>query len=130
MIWFEAQVFDYVYDKVKDLVPAGCFKNVYNPAPPKFPFATLREISNTDERSRMSTSTVQEYATVGYEANVYAEDRYQAMEIMCAIDSAMYSFNFERISSDSPDNLLDPELFRVTNRYRAGVSKDGVFFRP
>ena len=37
MIDIEADIFDYVYPIVAPLVPEGCFKSVYVPAPPALP---------------------------------------------------------------------------------------------
>ena len=129
MIDVESAVFDYVYPSVAPLVPEGCFRSVYVPSPPKFPFATLMEIDNqTDERLR-STAVDEEFAVVTYEANVYAQDKATCRGVMDALDRAMVTLGFMRMSLSFIPNLADSTLFRCTGRYRAAADANNVIYR-
>ena len=129
MIDVENAVFDYCYPSVAPLVPDGCFRSVYVPSPPKFPFATLMEIDNqTDERMR-GTALDEEYAVVTYEANVYAVDKAECRRVMDALDRAMVTLGFMRISLSFIPNLADSTLFRCTGRYRAAADANNVIYR-
>lgn len=129
MIDVETDVFDYVYPSVEPLVPQGCFKSVYVPNPPKFPFATLMEMDNiTDKRSR-SSAMDEEYAIVTYEANVYATDKFICRSVMNAIDTAMTRLNFSRLSMQFIPNLADSTIFRITARYQATAGADKTMYR-
>ena len=119
MIDVEVDVFDYVYPSVAPIVPEGCFQSMYVPNPPAFPFATLMEMDNQSDARYMSTAPYEEYAVVTYEANVYAMDKIQCREVMNALDTAMTSLNFRRLSMQFIPNLADSTLFRLTARYRA-----------
>ena len=129
MIDVEISVFDYVYDAVSSLVPDNCFKSMYVPNPPAFPFATLYEVDNvTDVRCR-STSSTEEFAILTYEANVYAEDKFQCRSVMDALDTAMIEMGFNRVSLQYVPNLNDTTLFRLTARYRASATANNTIYR-
>ena len=129
MIDVETHVFDYVYEAVSPLVPSGCFKSVYVPNPSKFPFATLMEMDNTTDTKRLSSSSEEEYAIVTYEANVYAQDKFDCREVMDALDTAMTKLGFTRLSMSFIPNLADSTIFRITARYRAEADQNNVIYR-
>ena len=59
MIDVETDVFDYVYQSVSALVPAGCFVSKYVPNPPAFPFATLMDTNNVTDTKNRGTATAE-----------------------------------------------------------------------
>ena len=129
MIDVEAAVFDYVYPHISPLVPEGCFRSMYVPNPPKFPFATLMEIDNTVDVRHRSTAVTEEYAVITYEANVYAMDKTECREVMDAMDTALTELGFTRLSMSFIPNLADSTLYRMTARFRATADTRNVIYR-
>lgn len=129
MIDVEADVFDYVYEAVSPLVPAGCFKSVYVPNPSKFPFATLMEMDNITDVKNRSTARDEDFAIITYEANVYAMDKFDCREVMGALDKAMVDLGFTRLSMSFIPNLADSTIFRITARYRAEADQNKTIYR-
>lgn len=129
MIDIEADIFDYVYPSVAPLVPEGCFKSVYVPAPPALPFATLIEMENVTDSLFQTSSGLDEHAIITYEANVYAEEKFECKEIMSVIDTALRAINFKRVSLQFVPNLADSTLFRYTARFRASVNPQKTVYR-
>lgn len=129
MIDIEADVFDRVYESVAPLVPQGCFKSVYVPNPPKFPFATLMEMDNFTDKANRSSALDEEYAVVTYEANVYATDKFDCRDVMNALDTEMLRLGFQRLSMQFIPNLADNTIFRYTSRYQATTDRNKVIYR-
>lgn len=129
MIDIEADVFNRVYESVAPLVPQGCFKSVYVPNPPKFPFATLMEMDNFTDKANRSSALDEEYAVVTYEANVYATDKFDCREVMNALDTEMLRLGFQRLSMQFIPNLADNTIFRYTSRYQATTDRSKVIYR-
>lgn len=129
MIDIEADVFNCVYESVAPLVPQGCFKSVYVPNPPKFPFATLMEMDNFTDKANRSSALDEEYAVVTYEANVYATDKFDCRNVMNALDTEMLRLGFHRISMQFVPNIADNTIFRYTSRYQAVTDTNKVIYR-
>ena len=129
MIDIEADVFNRVYESVAPLVPQGCFKSVYVPNPPKFPFATLMEMDNFTDKANRSSALDEEYAVVTYEANVYATDKFDCRDVMNVLDTEMLRLGFHRLSMQFVPNLADNTIFRYTSRYQATTDRNKVIHR-
>ena len=129
MIDIEADVFNRAYESVAPLVPQGCFKSVYVPNPPKFPFATLMEMDNFTDKANRSSALDEEYAVVTYEANVYATDKFDCRDVMNALDTEMLRLGFQRLSMQFIPNLADNTIFRYTSRYQATTDRNKVIYR-
>jgi len=129
MIDIEADVFNRVYESVAPLVPQGCFKSVYVPNPPKFPFATLMEMDNFTDKANRSSALDEKYAVVTYEANVYATDKLDCRNVMNALDTEMLRLGFHRLSMQYVPNLADSTIFRYTSRYQAVTDTNKVIYR-
>ena len=129
MIDIEADVFNRVYESVAPLVPQGCFKSVYVPNPPKFPFATLMEMDNFTDKANRSSALDEEYAVVTYEANVYATDKLDCRNVMNALDTEMLRLGFHRLSMQYVPNIADATIFRYTSRYQAVTNTNKVIYR-
>ena len=129
MIDIEADVFNRVYESVAPLVPQGCFKSVYVPNPPKFPFATLMEMDNFTDKANRSSALDEEYAVVTYEANVYATDKFDCRDVMNVLDTEMLRLGFHRLSMQFVPNLADNTIFRYTSRYQATTDRNKVIYR-
>lgn len=125
----EIDVFNYVYQSVVSLVPTGGFKNEYVAAPSKFPFATLMEMDNYTNPDRRSSASTEDSAIVMYEANSYAMDKLACRSLMDAINTAMDKLGFLRISQRPTPNLEDPNVYRITARYRAEADANKTIYR-
>lgn len=132
MIDKEIYVFDNVYHFVMGhpKMSAEQFASQYVPSPPKFPYATLEEITNVTAQRYRSTAQNEDMAIVAYEANVYANTKKDCREVMNCIDAGMNDLNFIRDSMNYVDNVADRNLFRLVCRFRAYVDANGVFYRP
>lgn len=129
MIDVEVPVFDYVYQAVSLLTPAVDFQSVFTPQPPTLPHATLMEIDNATDQSTATSSGADEFATIAYEANVYAESKQACRTVMDTIDRRMVALNFTRLSMQFIPNLADEAIYRYTARYRAKANQDKTIFR-
>lgn len=129
MIDVEVDVFDAVFPFVTAVIPKKNFKSMFVPSPSSFPFATLMEMDNVLDNSRRSTADDEEYAILTYEANVYAESKFECREVMDALDKGMTHLGFTRLSMRFIPNLADSTLFRLTARYRAEADADKVIYR-
>ena len=122
MIDIEADVFDAVRDAISQTLPNESFKSVYVPSPAKLPFATLMEVGNSTSARRNSTSDVEDFAIISFEAQVYAMDKYECKDVATAIDDAMMHLGFRRVSTTFVPNQVNPDVFRIVTRYNAEVS--------
>lgn len=129
MIDVENHVFDAVYPYVVNLVPAGGFRSEYVPAPASFPCATLMEMDNITNQRMRSTAEAEDFATVTYEASVYALNKAECRAVMDGIDEGMNALNFSRMSMRFVPNLEDSRIYRIVARYQADVNGENVVFR-
>ena len=129
MINAEADVFDYVYPSVADLVPEGCFKNEYVPEIAKLPFASLMEIDNQTDTWHQSSADDEEFAVVTYEANTFGATKDECRNVMNALDESIVRLGFTRLSMQYIPNLADRTLHRMVARYRATIGADLVVYR-
>lgn len=116
MIDVEIDVFDAVYSAVAELVPEGSLASEYMPEPPSFPHITLIEIDNDMAVRHQDSRTDECYASIAYEANVYAETREECRTIAAALDEAMTRLGF-RPSMRYMPNLSDLSIHRMLGRY-------------
>lgn len=129
MIDVENDVFDYVYPYVSPLVPEGCFQSMYVRTPPALPFATLIEFDNYTDQSTQDTSDNEVFSVLAYTAEAYAESKAECRRVMDAINQAMHSLGFRRLSMRFVDNMADTTIFRLVSRYRAKADENKTIYR-
>jgi len=129
MIDVEEDVFDYVYPYVAPLCAEGCFNSEYVPSPVGLPHATLMEMDNIPDMYNRGTADTEEYSVLTYEANVYAETKPECRQLMSAMDEAMTTLGFTRISSTFVPNAANTNIYRIVARYRGAVNGEKTVFR-
>lgn len=96
-------------------------------APPSFPAVSIAEQDNSVYTRTMDLAGNENHAQLMYEVNVYsnltAGRKSQCKMIMTAIDDEMNKVGFGRISC-SPTPNINPEIYRMTARYRAVADKN------
>lgn len=130
MIDVEADVFR----TVAAALPSGTTcRSSYQNTSRKFPLVTVDEIGNAAQSRFEDTSGDENVSVVSYEVNVFSNaegaKKKQAKGILSAVDTAMQSLGFERVSCQPTPNLADATIFRITARYRALIDKNKIVYR-
>ena len=130
MIDVEADVFR----TITAALPSGTVcRSSYQNAPRKFPLVTVEEIGNATQSRFEDSSGDENVSVVSYEVNVFSNaegaKKKQAKGILSAVDTAMQSLGFERVSCQPTPNLADATIFRITARYRALIDKNKIVYR-
>ena len=130
MIDFEVKIFNNAHEAVAPL----CAKNRFVSTPidsyAKLPAASLYEIGNRTITMRQSSTPVENYAWVTYQADVVASSKAKCREIFKTLDERMISMNFSR--TGSPVYITYPEnsgIVRYTARYEADLDTEGNIYR-
>lgn len=116
--------------------PAIFVSGEYIDVPARFPAVTIVENSNAVLR-RMSTTRIENAASVMYEVNVYSNaigyKKSKAKEILSVIDAEFSAIGFTRTMAYPVANLQDATIYRITARYEGTVvpeyTADGVIYR-
>lgn len=131
MIDIENELFTRVRNAVKTEYPNALIKGEYDPSPASFPCITVIESENNVARDKV-TSTTAKFAYITYTINVYSNKtngkHAECRAIMKIIDSEMQSMGFLRTFLNPVPNINDATIYRLTARYRAIVSEDGVTY--
>ena len=130
MIDYEVKVFNKAYDAAASLCAPNMFvSTVITEKPTAFPAASLIEMSNTTVRRAQSSTPTENRARIMYQLEVYATSKTKCKTVYAAIDDAMLSMNFTRVSGNYiniPDNT---KIFRYVARYEAEIDRDGNIYR-
>lgn len=129
MIDAEQKIFNAVRPHVVDLCAANGFKGVYTPNPTAFPTVSLTEMDNTTVRRRQSSTPGENFATITYEAQIYAQTKAKCREVFGALDDAMIRLGFNRFSGQFIPNADNTKVFRYVARYEAEIDTNGVIYR-
>ena len=129
MIDVESYIFNAVYDDVAPLCASGCFKSIHDPVPTKFPTATLYEMKNLTDYAKKSTAQDEDFATLTYEAHVYANTKAKCRTVFAALDAALIRMNMSRISGDYTPSADNTKVHEFVARYRVSVDRDGILYR-
>lgn len=129
MIDAELKIFNAVRPHVVSLCAQNAFKSVYDPSPTAFPAASLIELDNTTVRHRQSSTPGENFATITYEAQIYAQTKAKCREVFAALDEAMILLGFNRFSGQFIPNADNIKVFRYVARYEAEIDANGVIYR-
>ena len=129
MIDLEQDIFNALYSDVSPLCAKNGFRSVHTPAPTALPTATLFEMDNRTTRDLRSSNTQEEYATVTYEAHVYAQSKSECRKVFAALDEGMTRRNFNRFSGAYTPNLANTKVHEYVARYQAIVDRAGNIYR-
>lgn len=98
----------------------------------KFPCIIIEEKDNYMHDKSQDSGSLENYAVVMYEVNVYSNrvngKKDECKRIRDIIDNRLELMGFSRISS-VPMSTSDATVYRIVSRYRATVSKNKEIFR-
>lgn len=133
MIDIENEIFNIVSTAVRNEYPEIYMVGEYVKSPPTFPCISLIETDNQVYRNGRDSGSIENYAQILYEVNVYSNKtsgkKSECKEIINLIDSKMETLGFTRTLLTPIPNEDDATIYRMTARYRAIVSKNKTIFR-
>lgn len=133
MIDIETEVYARVTGKLKEKFPRLYTTGEYVRSPSSFPCMSLMVMDNVVVTRTQTSSSMENHATVMFEANVYSNKaknkKAECKEIASALDDAMAELGFTRIMMNTVPNMDDATIYRIVGRYRAVVSKDNIIYR-
>lgn len=133
MIDVENEVFDAVARVVRQAYPSVFISGEYIRIPPKFPFVSLIEMSNTSYDRTQSSGGLENHASLMYEVNVYSNKKSgkksECKAIAALIDNELAALGFSRTMLQPIPNMDDATIYRITGRYTAVISEDKKLYR-
>ena len=133
MIDVENEIFSKVAESVRAAYPSAFVSGEYVRTPPKFPFVSLIEMSNTAYDRTQSSAGLENHASVMYEVNIYSNrtsgKKSECKAIAALIDNEMATLGFSRTMLQPIPNMDDATIYRMTGRYTAVISKDKKLYR-
>ena len=133
MIDVENEIFSKVAESVRAAYPSVFISGEYVRTPPKFPFVSLIEMSNTAYDKTQTSGSLENHASLMYEVNVYSNKtsgkKSECKEIAALIDNELAALGFSRTMLQPIPNMDDATIYRMTGRYTAVISKDQKVFR-
>ena len=126
IIDIEAEIFNTVATRVREVYPDIFITGEYVPSPPSFPAVSLMEMDNSVRVDTVDSGSNENHVNVMYEANVYSNKvsgkKSETKVIMDLIDEVMLSMGFARVEMRPVPNEYDSSIHRRLARYRATVS--------
>lgn len=99
----------------------------------RFPAVSIIEKSNTVDQTAIDSGSIENYADLMYEVNVYSNletgKKQQAKNIAKHIDSIFADMGFIRTICYPIDNLSDPTIYRIFARYEGKANENKNIFR-
>lgn len=133
MIDCENEIFSKVAESVRAAYPSVSMSSEYIRTPPKFPFISLVEMSNTAYDRTQSSGGLENHASLMYEVNVYSNKtsgkKSECKAIATLIDNELATLGFSRTMLQPIPNMDDATIYRMTGRYTAVISKDKKLYR-
>lgn len=133
MIDIENEVFDYVYSHIMEDFPDLYMTGEYEVAPAKLPCLYLFEADNSVRRDTISSSSVENFADVMMEAQIFSNKspgkKQECKDILQALDGLMAILGFRRTMKQVVPNMLDATVCRMVARYEGTVSRDKIIYR-
>ncbi len=133
MIDLESPLFTEIAGALRSAYKGITVYGEYVPAPAGFPSVSIVEMDNATYLPARTNRSVEQYAEVMYEVNVYSNlsrgKKNQAKAIMDTIDAMLQQYGFERITVQPIQNMNDATIYRMVGRYRAVVSDDLTIYR-
>lgn len=133
MINVENEIFDRVANSVRSIYPSVFISGEYIRTPPKFPFVSLVEMSNTAYDRTQTSGDLENHASLMYEVNVYSNKtsgkKSECKAIATLIDNELATLGFSRTMLQPIPNMDDATIYRITGRYTVVISKDKKLYR-
>ena len=133
MINVENEIFNRVAKSVRTAYPSVFISGEYIKTPPKFPFVSLVEMSNTAYDRTQTSGSLENHASLMYEVNVYSNKtsgkKSECKAIATLIDNELATLGFSRTMLQPIPNMDNATIYRMTGRYTAVISKDKAIYR-
>ena len=133
MIDCEKEIFDKVAKSLREAFPSIFVSGEYIRTPPKFPFVSIIEMSNTAYDRTQSSGGLENHASLMYEVNIYSNKtsgkKSECKAIASLIDNELAALGFSRTMLQPIPNMDDATIYRITGRYTAVISKDKKLYR-
>lgn len=133
MIECENEIFSAIAESVRKVYPSVFISGEYIRTPPKFPFVSLVEMSNTAYDRTQTSGSLENHASLMYEVNVYSNKtsgkKSECKAIATLIDNELATLGFSRTMLQPIPNMDDATIYRMTGRYTAVISKDKKLYR-
>ena len=133
MIDLESPLFTEIAGELRSAYSGITVYGEYVAAPAGFPSVAFVEMDNATYLPSWSNRSLEQYAEVMYEVNVYSNrtkgKKAEAKAIMGTIDTILQAYGFERMLCQPIQNMNDATIYRMVARYRAVVSDDLVVYR-
>ena len=133
MINVENEIFSILSQAVNNDYPSAFVSGEYIRTPPKFPFVSIVEMSNTTYDRTQTDGDLENHASLMYEVNVYSNKtsgkKSECKAIAALIDNEMATLGFSRTMLQPIPNMDDATIYRMTGRYTAVISKEKKLYR-
>lgn len=130
MVDIHAELIHRLNDGVKAKHPNCFVSGEYLRSVAKLPAVTVQEESNTVPKAAIDSGTMERFADVMYQVDVYASDvsakKTEARKIMATVDELFQALGFRRTFMRPTPNVNNATIYRITARYVARIDNSGV----
>ena len=132
MINIEEELFTKIATALRSQFSGIYVSGEYVNQPSSFPAVFIIEMDNKANRRTRSSSSNENYADVMYQVDVYSNKtkgrKAEAKQIMAAVDEQFAAMGFTRSYLNPVPNMNDATIYRMTGRWIATVSPQGVVY--
>ena len=133
MIDIESQLFTRIANALRGEFQGIFVSSEYVRRPSSFPAVFIVERENTVNRAGRDSGSVENFADVMYQVDVYSNKnkgaKAEARAIAGFIDAQFAEMGFTRSFLNQIPNMDDATIYRMTGRWAATVSRDEVIYR-
>ncbi len=133
MVDIENEVFKQVSDILRPLYEGIYITGEYVKTPSAFPCVSLIEMDNSVSTRTQDSSGKENHAVLMYEFNVYSNKqsgkKSECRNIAKLVSDLFQQLGFTRIMLEPIPNIEDINIYRMTGRYTATVSKEHTIYR-
>lgn len=131
MVDFESRIFAYIKPALSGFTGIK-IESVNNLSPSQFPCACIEQADNYIYERGIDSGDIENFVTVMFEVNVYSNKKdgkkKEAKQIFSAISDKFKELGFTR-TYETPINMADSTIYRLTGRFMATISKDFDIYR-
>lgn len=132
MIDIENQLFNVLAAALRAEFQSIYVTGEYVRSPASFPAVSIEEKNNTVWRNGRDSTTIENFAEVMYEVNIYSNKttgkKSECKAIASKLDETFAGLGFTRVLLNPIPNQSDATIYRIVGRYRAIIAKDGNDF--
>lgn len=133
MIQIEDMLFTKIATAIRAEFPDAYVVGEYVNAPSRFPAVYIVEMDNTVNRAGRDTSSIENFADVMYQVDIFSNKnkgkKAECKAIAAFVDEQFASIGFTRSFLNPVPNMDDGTIYRMTGRWVATVSKNNEIYR-